>query len=218
MPQSEEAGEPSASFGDVPAVFIFEIQKCDAKQPCTTCLRLDGGSECVYEQSRIIQRKGERMPADAQAFLFSFKSKPSPCESPSPWVGGEDSSLFTLNPASPETSSSSSSTHQPSSPVSPEESHYSGCDVPDELKTPTPQRSSSPETQLVPFRVDPSKPYHADKPPAFSSSFFRPSSIPRPPHLSIGLLYPERFQISGTTSSESDLSLCVFPFSCLVSS
>ena len=187
------------------------VQRCDAKQPCTTCLRLDGGSDCVYEQSRIMQRKGERLPADAQPFLFSFKCKPSPCSSSSSWVTSEDASFSASNSASPETTSSP--TPHPSSPVSPEESLWSGCDAPDELSSgpPAPQKTSSPETQLVSLRGGSPGADQADGMPSFNSfSFSWLFSVPRPLHFPLAS-NPEDFQISDTTSSESDLALCVFP-------
>lgn len=184
------------------------IQRCDAKQPCTTCLRLDGGADCVYEQSRIMQRKGEKLPADAQAFLFSFKCKPSPSDSSSSWVTSEDASLSASNPSSPE--AMASPTPQPSSPVPPEMSRYSGCDAPEELSSPNRQKQSNLETQLVSLRGESPNNHQTDGTPTLSFAFSPLSSVPRPLPLSFPLLNPEHFQISDTTSSESDLSLCVF--------
>ena len=197
-----------------PAVLIYPgngIQRCDAKQPCTTCLRLDGGSTCVYEQNRTMQRKGERLPADAQPFLLTFKCKPSPSESSTSWVTGEDASFSASISSSPETESPS--TPQATSPVSPEESRCSGSDAPDELNLPSPLglETQGLETQLISLRRDSPKPDQSDEIPTFSFQSLRLSSVPRPLHLPFALLNPERFQISGTTSSELDLSLCAFP-------
>ena len=164
----------------------------------------------MYEQSRIMQRKREKLPADAQAFLFSFKCKPSPSDSSSSWVTSEDTSFSASNPSSPE--NAASPTPQPSSPVSPEVSRYSGCDTPDELNSPTPQKQSNPETQLMSLRGESPYPHQTDGTPTFSLSFSPMSSIPRPLHVSFPVSNPEHFQISDTTSSESDLSLCVFSF------
>ena len=199
---------PSAT----PVALIYPgngIQRCDAKQPCTACLQLDGGSNCVYKWNRPKQRKDEKLPAVVQPFLLTFKCKPSPSDSSS-LVTGEDASFSASICSSPEIESPS--TPRASSPASPDESRCSGSDAPDRLNFPSPQNTSSLETQLISFRRDSPKPDRTGEIPTFSFQFSRLSSVPRPLHLSFALLNPERFQISGTTSSELDLSLCVFPF------
>ncbi|KAF9643250.1 hypothetical protein BDM02DRAFT_3123697 [Thelephora ganbajun] len=183
-------------------------RRCDAKHPCTPCIKLNEGSNCVYEQSRTVQRMREKLPAAAQPFLFSFKSEPSPCDSSSSWVTSEDSSLSASDIASPDTSSSAfSSTDPTSSRASPEGSCSPESGTLDESDPPTPQETSNSETQLVPFREESPEPHQPATIPAFS---FLPSlrfpSIPRQLHMPLSLYDPERFQISDTTTSELDLS------------
>jgi hypothetical protein len=161
----------------------------------------------VYEQRRIIQRKGEKLPANAQAFLFSFKCKPSPCDSSSSWTTSEGAPFSASNSSSPETIPSP--TPQPSFPVSPEESHYSGCDPPHEL---IPQENSSPEMQLMSLRGESFIPHMADGSPTFSYQFSPLYSVPHPLHVSFPFSNPEHFQIFDTAFSELDLSSCAFTF------
>ena len=172
----------------------------------------------MYEQSQAAQREREKLPADAQPFLFSFKCDPTPHDSSSPLLANEDPSASDV--LSSETSSPMSASTCPTSPsVSLEESRCSEIDIPDTPVPLTPQRRLSPETRLVPFRMDSPTPCPPETVPTFSfHPYLQFSSIPRPPLLSFPLMNPECFQISDTTSSELDLLLCVLLFLGAVSS
>ena len=146
----------------------------------------------MYEATKRIRR--ELLPAAVQPFLYLFKSEPGSRDSPSQ-VDSEDTSLSTSGIVSSDIGGS----------VSP----------PTDNDAPTPQKRSSSETQLVPFREESPKP-HQSQPTAISTFSFLPSlrfsSIPRQIHTPLSVLDPEHFQVSDTTPSELDLSLCVFPF------
>ena len=177
-------------------------QKCDAKYPCAPCAELDGGSDCMYERSSTANHIREKLPAAVQPFLSSFESEPSPSGS-SPLVNSQGTSLLTSDVTSSDICDSApASVHANSSRVPPE---------PDAANPPTAQEGSISETQLVPFR-EPPKPYPHQSTTA--SSFFLPSlrfpSIPRQLHTPLSSFGPGYFQVSDTTSSELDLSLCVF--------
>ena len=168
----------------------------------------------MYEQSQAAQRKLEKPPTDAQPFLFSFKCDPTPHDPSSPLLVNEDPCPSTADVLSSETNSPMSASTCPTSPSAPlEEFHCSGIDIPDTPVPLTPQGSSSLETQLVPFRVNSPTPCPPKAVPTFSfPSPLQFSSIPCSLPLSFPLMNPECFQISDTTSSELDLSLCVLPF------
>jgi len=192
--------------------FCGDIQRCDAMQPCTPCIQLNGGSDCVYEQNPVTQRIRNKLPAAVQPFLFSFNSEPSQCGSRSSRATSEDISLSAFDSASPDTSSSVFSSAPSSSNVSPKGSSPDS-DTLDEFEPPTPREISNPGMQLVPSRRDSPK---SHQPATISTFSFLPSlrlaSIPRPFHTPLSILNPECFQVSDTTSSELDLSLCEFPF------
>ena len=166
-------------------------QRCDAGHPCTPCVKLDMGSDCVYEATK---RTRKELPAVVQPFLYLFKSEPGSRDSPSQ-VDSEDTSLSTSGIVSSDIGGSAF--------------------PPTDNDPPTPQKSSSSETQLVPFREESPKP-HQPQPSTISTFSFLPSlrlsSIPRQLHTPLSVLDPKHFQVSDTTPSELDLSLCVFPF------
>jgi hypothetical protein len=180
-------------------------QRCDAKNPCTPCANLDGGSDCVYEQNPVTKRIRKKLPPAVQPFLFSFNSESSPSGSPS-WLDNEDASIST--------SDITSLTNTNSSHVSPGSSHSSRSN---KSNSPIPQERSTSEMQLVQLREE-SPELHNFQPTATPTFLFPPSlgfpSIPRQLHIPLYTSSPERFQISDTTSSELDLSVCAFLFFC----
>jgi hypothetical protein len=189
-----------------------DAQRCDAKHPCTPCSE-DGVFDCVYDQSRDIRGIREEPPAAAQS-LLSFKGEPSPRSSTSPPANNEDFPVSSPCIASSDTDRSVlSSTDTNLSHVSPENSRFPESNTLDEFELPTLRERSILETELVPFRGGSSKPHQ----PAMVSTFsflqsLLLSSIPRLLHTPLSSLGPERLQVSYTTSSERDLTLCVFPF------
>lgn len=196
--QSEETGEPSTPWQKNPQFLShrsYGVQKCDAKQPCTTCIQLDGGLGCVYERRRAAQRVPDKISTDIQPFLSSFECETNPCDSspPAPDIFSPEASSLVTSSTCPTLSS-----------ASPGKSHRSDSDPPDRYTAP--QKKSSPETQLAPSRKGPPKPHRPDIIPTFS---FLPSlhlpSVPRLLDVSFPLMNPECFQISDTTPSESDL-------------
>jgi len=173
--------------------------------PCTPCIQLNGGSDCVYEQNPVTQRMRKKLPAAVQPFLFSFKSEPNP--------GGSRSSLATseCDGASPDTSTSAFSSNPNSSNFSQQETTSPDSGVLGEFGPPVPRERSNPEMQLVPFRGESPEPHQPATISTFSPlSSLRFASIPRPLHTQLSLLSPEHLQISDTTSPDLDLSLCVF--------
>lgn len=186
-------------------------QRCDAKNPCTPCANLDGGSDCVYEQNPVTKRIRKKLPPAVQPFLFSFNSESSPQDSSSSWPDNEISSLSTLDiPSSDIGGSSFSSANTNSSHASPESSHSPQSDRSD---SPISQERSTPETQLVPFREESPKLHKPQLTTTIMSSFppyLKFPSIPRQLHIPLYYSGPERFQVSDTTSSELDLSVCAF--------
>ena len=134
----------------------------------------------------------KNLPPVVQPFLFTFEIASSD-------VGG---SVY-------------SSTNTNSSRVSPELSCSPQSDKPD---SPIPQERPTSEIQLVPFREE--SPILRQPQPTMIPIFsllpsLRFLSIPRQLHIQLQSSGPEHFQVSDTTSSELDLSLCAFPlFSC----
>jgi len=166
----------------------------------------------VYEQNPVTNRIRKKLPPAVQPFLFSFNSESSPYDSSSSWPDNEDASLSALDIASSDIGRSSfSSANTNSSHVSPESSHSSQSDRSD---SPISQERSTSETQLVPFREESPK-FHKPQPtttPIFSfPPYLKFPSIPRQLHIPLYFSGPERFQISDTTSSELDLSVCASP-------
>jgi len=169
----------------------------------------------VYEQNAVTKRIRKKLPPAVQPFLFSFNSESSPQDSSSSWLDNENASLSTLDIASSDIGGSSfSSANTNSSRVSPESSHSPQSDGSD---SPTSQERSTPETQLVSFREESPK-HHKPQPtttPIFSfPSYLKFPSIPRQLHIPLHFSGPERFQVSDTTSSELDLSVCAFSSFC----
>lgn len=161
---------------------------------------------CEYGQKRAAQSTRNKFPDDARPFLLSFKCEPNPFNSPSSLVVNEDS--LSSNIVTSETGSRvPSSTRSTLSSFSSENPH---CLEPEE--SPVHQKKTSPETQLVSFKENLANPCQQCNTPTFS---FLPSLhlsfVPRPLNVSFPLINPEYFQISGTTFSELDLSLYVFP-------
>jgi hypothetical protein len=61
-------------------------QKCDAKQPCTTCLKRDRVAACTYERSRSsanISPRLPRSPTKSSKFVYFHHVPPDPHERPS---------------------------------------------------------------------------------------------------------------------------------------
>ena len=182
-----------------------DTQRCDGKYPCTPCAKLNEGSDCVYEQSRMTERMREKLPTAVQPFLFSFKSEPSPSGSSPPWANNESSSPPTTDPALSDTGSSAPSPTGPD--FSPTESRLPESDTPDEFEAPTPSEGSISETGLVPFHEGSPVPHQPTTTSTLSlPPSFQFSPIPRQLPMSLSFLGPEHFQVSDTTSSERDLS------------
>jgi len=132
-----------------------DVQRCDAKHPCTPCTDLGEGSECVYERSPATQRTWKKLPAAVQPILFSFKSEPSPCDLSSSWVTRDGLPLSTPDNVLSDTSSSMPSPVPNSSDASQEESCSPDPDTPDGLVSPTLQARSNSEMQRQLGGVDP---------------------------------------------------------------
>ena len=188
------------------------MQRCDGKQPCTPCSK-DGGSDCVYERGRAKQPVPKKQPTTVQTLPSSFKSKQSPhCSSPSR-VNSED-------PAPPTPDIASADTCHPAfslvdrtlSSSSRNESHFLGSDTLDRFEPPVPREWTITTMKLLPFQEPPKCGQHTTRSIFSLLPSLHLHSIPRPLRMSLSLLSPEHFQVSDTTSSELDLSLCVFQF------
>ena len=179
------------------------VQRCDARQPCTACIEVDGGLDCVYEREREVQRMRDKLPAGVQPFLSSFKCEPEPCDPLSSQATDEGSCLSATDLVSPDANSLISSSV--GSALSLVSLGSSRC-----LDSPAPQERSGPETQGVHSREDFLRLHQPENTPTFS--FLSPLhllSVPRPLDVSFPLMNPECFQISDTTSSELDLTLYI---------
>ena len=133
----------------------------------------------------------KKLPTAAQAFLFSFKSEPGPCNPPSFSLADKDlSNVSARGPSPPD------------------------FDTLDGLGPSGTDQIS--EMELVPFRGR----YPSPSQPTTISTFSLQSpqfpSTPCQPHRPLSLSDPDRFQVSTvTTSSELEWALCVFPpFGC----
>lgn len=191
------------------------VQRCDARHPCASCSR-DGDFDCVYEQRRVGQRGRGKLPAAAQPFLFSFKSRPSPWDSSSSSavpVNGDNLSLLTPDTASLDADNPVFSSADPSlSNASTTCSPLSGSDTLDKLQPPACQEGPIPGVDPAPF---PGQSPVAFQPPTISTfSVLLPPRFPFIPlqlHTPPSVSGPEHFQVSDVTSSELDLTLCVSP-------
>ena len=205
--QQEEAGKHSAHSAIDPRRLYRcddDVQRCDAKRPCTPCSK-DEESDCVYERRRVKRRVREEPLAAAQTSPFSLESRSSLSRSPSR-VDSEGSS--------PSSTSNSvfSLPGRTLSDSSKSECRSSESDTPYEPETPIPQEKATPEMTLVPFQGS-TKPRQLATMSTFSiPSSLRFFSIPRPLRVSLSSLSPEHFQVSDTTSSELDMALCAFHF------
>ena len=183
-------------------------QRCDAKHPCTPCI--DGGFDCVYEQSPVTKHVREELSPVVQPFPFPFSSEPNPLGSPSSRINNKDASLSTSGVASSDigrTVFSSTDTNLPRDPLEKSRSP--------EPDPPAPHEGSNSEMQLVHFREESPRP-HQPRPTAIFTFSLLPSlrfpSIPRQLHTPLSFMGPENLQVSNTALSELDLSLCVSLF------
>ena len=154
----------------------------------------------------------KKPPPAAQTFRFSRKSRQSRCGSSSP-VNSEKFFLSAPNIASsdiggPVTPPAGSNL----SVVSAQYPSFWGSDAAGELGLLVPRPGPAPEMRLVPLQEAYLNPRRSVAISTFSilSSLWFPS-IPRPLHTPLSFLGPEHFQVSDTTSSELDFTLCVSP-------
>ena len=155
----------------------------------------------MYERSSAAKHIREKLPAVVQPFLSSFESGPSPGGS-SPLVNSQGASLPTSDVTSSDIGGSAAASADTNLTRVPPE--------PDAANPPAAQEGPNLETQVVPFQ-EPSKPYphQSTTAPSFLPSLRFPS-IPRQLDTPLSSFGSEYFQVSDTTSSELDLSLCVF--------
>ena len=210
--QREEAGEHSASCDSPRRLFQCDndVQRCDAKQPCTQCSE-GGWSYCVYEKSRIKQRMRKKPPAAAQTLPFSSKNKLGPRGSSPSWVNSEGFLLSAPDVPSPRIYDPVFSLTDQNLPnLSARGSSLPEFDTLDGFGPPGIVPIS--ETKLVPSRGRYPNPSQPAPIPTFSIlPSLRLPSVPRQLHTPLSLFSPERFQVSAvTTSSELDWLLCVF--------
>lgn len=161
-------------------------KKCDAKQPCTTCGNKNRGAACKYESSRsnggISSAPQTSPPIDVLLPWFDFR-EPGP---PNPLsVGSRKRSL------------------------APPEQLEEPLPLVLEIAAPDPSlEGSAPQNTLG----------VTERPPSSTVSSFKllPSihfqTIPRPLHIPLSLIPPERVQVSWVTGSDLDMTLYVLTF------
>lgn len=181
-----------------------DVQRCDAKRPCTPCSK-DGGSDCVYEQSQIKKGTCKKSPTIARALPFSSKIERTLYRLPSLRVNGASLSAPDIAPSDAGSYMLSNLSNVPTT-----SSHLSDFDMLDKLEPLAPRERVILEMELVPFQKYPKPCLPATIPTLSVLPSLRFLSIPRPLHTSLHLLGPEHFQISDTASSELDLALCAF--------
>ena len=175
---------------------ISPHQKCDAKQPCTTCVNRDGGAECTYEL--------RQQPHPAGTFQTSFAYT-----SPGPPTGTPPGGLLLTFPSSRESASPIPLSLPP-------------CERPSTLTVEL-SRELSPrihnEVMEGPTsNVSVAQEIHGAMeciPPLTGSSFtILPSihfqTIPRPLRVPLSFFPPEHIQVSSTARNDLDMTLCVF--------
>ena len=186
--------------------FDGDLQRCDAKRPCTPCAESGRSEECVYGRDPVLQRVAQKSkPADTLRFPHSYKSELSPSSS-SQWTS-KDLSPFNQSLAPSDTSSSTSSypnstlsrvssrepiTPRGPGPRTPGEEYMSGVVL---------FRKSAPKPRNRTFVALPSISIHP---------FVWLPSIPRGLQLPLPFIDPEVLRVSDTTPSELNLSLYVF--------
>lgn len=187
-------------------------QKCDAKQPCTTCVNGDRAVECMYElcrRSRSTNVNGFPPSRDDATGALCVRTLPSQT-SPNRFSFSEPPirppSLLTWS-----ISSESASSLSPSSPA---------CE---RLPTPTAQKPSArihgEMTLRPPSDVSPARRTRCNTEcvtcPIASSFTVLPSAcfrtIPQPLQVpfKLSIIPPERMRVSCITGSDLDMTLCV---------
>ena len=197
--------------------FYGDVQRCDAKRPCTPCVE-NGKPECVYDQSHLLQRGAKKSrPTGTTRSPPSDYSELSPCGSSFSQLTSEDLSIFNQTLVLSDTSgssSSSSSTNSTPSPVSPR-----ACRIPESRPTSefgprTPREGSVSEVVLFGEAVPEPHNYTFAAASFFPShSFVRFPPIFRGLQIPLSLLDPELLRVSDATPSEMNLSLYVFSIS-----
>ena len=185
--------------------FDGDLQRCDAKRPCTPCAESGRSEECVSGRDTVLQRLAQKSrPAGTALSPPSYKSELSR-SSLSQWTSKE-LSLFNQSPTPSDTSGSASS--YPDSTLSCVSSGEP--DTPGEFGPQIPREGFVSEVVL--FREAPTKP--RDYTFAIASSFsihpfVQLHSIPRELQIPLSFINPELLRVSDATPSELNLSLYV---------
>jgi hypothetical protein len=182
--------------------FHGDLQRCDAKRPCTPCVESGMSEECVYGRDPVLQRVAQKSkPTDTLRSPHSHKSELSPSSS-SQWTSKDLSPSNQSLPPSDTSSSTSSYPNSTLSRVSPREPN-------------TPREGSM--SGVVLFRKAVPKPRSRTLvvlPSISIHPFVWLPSIPRGLQLPLSFIDPEVLRISDATSSELNLSLYVFSPGC----
>jgi hypothetical protein len=187
--------------------FDGDLQKCDAKRPCTPCVE-NGRSQCAYEEGPLLHRAARRSRSTGVIQSpSSYTDESSPISSFSR-LTSEDRFLLSQSLYPSDTIHPTSfSTNSTPSHVSPEEQRVPQSD---EFEPCIPGEGLS---EVVLFREtahEPNDHTFVVAPPLSIHPFARPPSIPPGLQIPLSLLDPELLQISDTTPSELNLSLYAF--------
>jgi hypothetical protein len=198
--------------------FDVDVQRCDAKRPCTPCFENKRSEECADKRGPPQHEAKKSRPTGAIRSPALDKSEWNTWSTSFSQLTGEDLSLFSWSLAPSDTSgSASSSTDSTLSRVSSGEHRVPAHGTPSELGPRTPREGSVSEIVLhrgaAPIPRDRT---FATASPIFIHPFVRLPSIPRGPQIpALSFIDPELLQVSDTTSLELDLSLFVFPLKLL---
>ena len=169
-------------------------QKCDAKQPCTTCVNRNEGAECTYEP----RPRRPRLAATLQTSVDTFSGPPTGTPSEVLILSSSRESTSLLSPSLPSCEQPSTSTPELPWELSPR--IYNEVVV-----CPSSNVSAVQEIHGATECV----------PPLTGSSFtILPSvhfrTIPRPLRVPLSFLPPEHVQVSSIARNDLDMTLCVF--------
>ena len=190
-----------------------DVQRCDAKRPCTPCLENKRSEECVYKGGPPVQHEARNSrPTGTIRSPPLDKSESSPSSPSFSQLTSEDLSLFSQSLAPSYTSGPTfSSTNSTPSRISSGKRRVPEYETPGEFGSRAPREGSMSEVVL--YREAPPIPRNrtfATASPIFIHPFVRLPSVPRGPQIPLSFIDPELLRVSDTTPSELDLSLYVF--------
>lgn len=189
------------------------LQRCDAKRPCTTCVNSGGGSGCFYQEPRTPYRHFVIGPLPKTAHSFPY----SDGDAPGPSSAGPVSQMLigrAEDVAEPSENPEPRIDHQPA-PSSPDPVEW---DQPLTVsKVPSTSHAFRDCRSFVSGGIEhdvqsgPPRPPNLLPPSTDSNLAVLPSLrlpiIPRPLHTPLSFFPPENFQVTGEASGNLEMSL-----------